>query len=405
MKILFYVAIIVFVIYMQTRHNKKIAVKQKNDLIKHETKIIYDSNNEEDSAFKCKYIWTAHPAGCYYKHHNIPKEKGGLNGFIYDYKNPPFDFLANRKIRPEELGGCNCYALARYNEIPTDSDSILKKEVVDFSQEILFHDDFHIRHERYSPDFIREKVNALAKGKMPEGSLVIPSEFMGHENWELTLKFKESKSSVFDTVIDFCKKYSAKFTQNEKDFEVLFTADRLPEFKRIYDMCKTWKSTLVYIYGSLIDKRDLADILRCCVDRANAINNKTFCYGISSWTDNPFGCHRVSIKNGAYPWYSFLGKREDEYIEIDKNKMLSTLAKDLRRYRFCPYMNIRKIWENFVAIPTRIYFDNPDFVIWENEEGNVEIDTRWTFQYGEYVSWGDLKKEFGDRLLSRKPKK
>ena len=92
-----------------------------------------------DSGLTYYYRWMSSGRGCYYKHHSIHKEKGGLNGFIFSPKKPPFDFLANKNVWPGELLKCDClvYPILDFEKPQIDSPSILKKEIVDFKQKIF----------------------------------------------------------------------------------------------------------------------------------------------------------------------------------------------------------------------------------------------------------------------------
>lgn len=98
-----------------------------------------EDNIRKKSGLDIIFKWIVPGKGCYYKHHNISKEKGGLNGFIFDPKNPPFDFLAGKPVIPGQLLKCDCeiYPILDFENKKADKISLIKKEVVDFSQEIF----------------------------------------------------------------------------------------------------------------------------------------------------------------------------------------------------------------------------------------------------------------------------
>ena len=164
-------------------------------------------------------------------------------------------------------------------------------------------------------------------------------------------------------------------------------------------MIKSLRSTQVFICDNLIDRKDLAKLLLCSVDKAKSLK-RDFCYGASLYTANPFGCHRISIRYLYKPWYSFCNLKNNEVI-INKNKILEVIKADLQQYRWCPYLNLTEIWNNFLLLPSKISLEDTNFAIIETEDGEIEVLPRWDYWSNTYKSYKYLKNEYGKRLLSK----
>lgn len=250
-----------------------------------------------------------------------------------------------------------------------------------------------------SSDEVRKILATLPKSKWKNNEGAIPEGMFLPGPWTLTLVLLYSRAMNFDMVLNLAKQAAQNWKEEDKRFIFDFDAEHLPQFKRIYDLCKSWKGCFVYIYGDLMEKRQLSDILRCAVDRTNALNNPSFCYGLSSYTDNPFGCHRCSIKNNS--WFNFVGPLHSEYVEIDKKRILETIQHDIKEYRYCPFLKPAEIWQNFLSLPERIYLNDPNYVIYKTLSGGVEVRAKCELFWGRIPSWEDLRLSYGDRLLSK----
>lgn len=257
----------------------------------------------------------------------------------------------------------------------------------------------------YSEEFIKNKNLSLARKSFnpTPKSIPIPSLFIKKQEWCLILKMTESRSIGFRRMLPIIKNFPSyrEYWENDlKIFEVSFKKEQLHDFKKIYDDVKNLKGTQVFINEDLIERTELSKLLRCAVDRNLA--NKDFCYGASIWTLNPFGCHRIKIRaNGECAWYKYAFLQNNKVI-VDKKKILEELTIDLKKYRYCPYLDIEKVWENFLMLPDEISLYDENFAVVLTLDGRIEVLNRWDLGYLRYTSFEEIKEMYGDRLLSKK---
>lgn len=258
--------------------------------------------------------------------------------------------------------------------------------------------------KQYSEEFIKQKNFQISKkGEPSKETLPASSIFETPQNWELHLKIMESRSVVFKRLLPSIKKLASfkEYYENDiKIFQLSFKSDELSIFKKIYDKVKNLKGVEVYIYGDLVEKQELAKMLRCAVDRNQATED--FCYGVSRWTFNPFGCHRITTRSlGDNAWYKN-AYMENGIVYINKKMILEKIKNELKRYRYCPYLDPQRIWNNFVNLPETISLDDENFAIILTLDGKIDVLNRWDIIYSGYADYKSLKEEYGDRLLSRK---
>lgn len=263
---------------------------------------------------------------------------------------------------------------------------------------------FYDEHS-YSEEFISKKNISLARKKHKERmeSFSAPAVFFSNREWIITLKMTESRSIAFKrmlTVIEKAPTYREYLENDIKIFEVSFTKEQLHNFKKIYDEIKNLKGTQVFISGDLIGKIELSKLLRCAVDRNMA--NEEFCYGASRWTLNPFGCHRIKIRaNGENAWYTY-SYLQNGTVVVDKKRILQNLTNDLKQYRYCPYLDLQKVWENFLMLPDIISLEDENFAIVLTLDGKINVLNRWDMNYLRYTTLEELKEIYGNRLLSKR---
>lgn len=257
----------------------------------------------------------------------------------------------------------------------------------------------------YSEEFINKKNMSLArkKQKNTNETFPVPSFFSKNEEWVLTLKMAESRSIAFKRILPIIKELPSYKEYLEEDipiFEVSFKKEKLHYFKKIYDDVKGLKGTQVFINGDLIEKIELSKLLRCAVDRSTA--NADFCYAASKWTLNPFGCHRIKTRsNGENAWYKY-AYLQNNTVFIDKKKILENLINDLKKYRYCPYLDIKRVWENFLMLPDTISLEDENFAVVLTLDGQINVLNRWDMSYLRYTTFEELKEMYGSSLLSKK---
>lgn len=261
----------------------------------------------------------------------------------------------------------------------------------------------------YSQEFIFEQIKKMAINNNPNTTnLNSPINYFS-DSWNIKLSFNESKSVSFREVLSLIKQHPSFSCVIDSDttiqrYEVSFNKNELKDFKIIYDLVKSWKSTRVYIYGELIEKNKLSKLLRCCMDKPN-LENRDFCYGISPYTYNPFGCHRISVRGMISgicdrAWYNFAEWKDGKVI-INKEKIIETIKLDLQDYKYCPFIDLREIWSNIVNLPNEISLWDKNFIIIQTMDNRIEVKNRWIDMYGSPISYQQLKNIYGKNLLSK----
>lgn len=230
----------------------------------------------------------------------------------------------------------------------------------------------------------------------------MPSAFVQKEKWEITLITTSSKSIMLPPFLEIVKQYPTykEYIENNiQYYEVSFPYQYINDFKKVYEMVKTLRGTRVYICGDLMEKKELAQLLICAGDK-NISPIKDFCYGVSPYTYNPFGCHRIQIHSmGDKAWFTFAYYKNGKVL-IDKDKILKYMLVNLKRYKYCPFMNLQEIWNNFLRLPNEISLYDENFAIIKTFNGGIEVSSRWRFY--DYIDYETLKTMYGNRLLSRR---
>lgn len=269
-----------------------------------------------------------------------------------------------------------------------------------------------IKIEVKAPQITPEVNNTDLKVKLLEMSRVknskdiavipMPQEFVQKEKWQVTLITSESKSVALPPFLEIIKQYPTYKEYIENDiqyYEVSFPYQYINEFKKVYEMVKSLRGTRVYICGDLMEKKELSKLLICAGDK-NISPIKDFCYGVSLYTLNPFGCHRIQIHStGAKAWYTFSYLKDGKVI-IDKEKILQYMKANLKRFKYCPFMNLQEIWNNFLRLPNEISLYDENFAVIKSFNGEIEVQSRW--QFYNYIGYDELKSMYGDRLLSKR---
>lgn len=230
----------------------------------------------------------------------------------------------------------------------------------------------------------------------------MPDFFAQKEKWEITLITTDSKSVMLPPFLEIIKQYPTykDYIENSiQQYEVSFPYQHINDFKRVYDMVKNLRGTRVYICGDLMEKKELSQLLICAGEK-NISPKKDFCYGVSQYTYNPFGCHRIQIHSmGENAWYNFAYMKDGKVL-IDKNSILEYMKANLKRFKYCPFMNLQEIWNNFLLLPNEISLYDENFTIVKTYNGGIEVSLRWRFY--EHLEYEQLKEMYGDRLLSKR---
>lgn len=204
--------------------------------------------------------------------------------------------------------------------------------------------------------------------------------------WNISAEFCASKSDSLKKILKLAKDNSTfsailnidKLEEKEaqsQSFLVSFKPEQILEFRQIYDIVKSWKGTVVRIGRDVIDKRTLSRILRCYTDKVK-YNEPHFCFGVSRFTDNPFGCHRTQIHNSGYrAWFKFV-RETDDGIVVDKEVMLKEIIENLKDYRLCPVINAKEIFANLLKLPNKIDPTDSSWIVTKDVNGKINVESR-----------------------------
>lgn len=193
---------------------------------------------------------------------------------------------------------------------------------------------------------LSERTNALTSDKLPKQYKTDSqsSFFQEEPEWQISISFRESKSSNFDTAIFLAKKsnnYIETISDGKTIYQAFFNADSYADFETLYKLIKDWKSTFVLLNGEVIDKKAMSKLNMCLGDKVR-YKDPTFCFGASEYTANPFGCHRLMITPSQKPWweYGFFNNRR-EWV-IDKQQLKEQILNKSFFYEKCPYFRLEK---------------------------------------------------------------
>jgi len=276
-----------------------------------------------------------------WRHHN---ENGDLV-----FTPPRFPSFQRLAIIYERLG--------KYDEAIKICEKALKYGLVDGTKS-----GFEGRIER-----LKKRINNPPKSKKPVSDNTIRKhtelqstivEFARNRSIEngFMITFSKSTSSNFDRALFLAEQadnFNSMTHNNQEIYQAEFRPENYLNFITLYELIKDWKSTFVFKNGEMIDRKILGQINYCYGDKLRS-NNDSFCYGASMFTENPFGCHRLMIHSGQWPWYEWRKGEDNRYIYIDKDAMLKKINEKATTFRLCPAFNYDSIVNVLNELPDKI---------------------------------------------------
>lgn len=192
----------------------------------------------------------------------------------------------------------------------------------------------------------------------PRNAIDFPSECV-------SVSFGKSSSSNFAKAITLAKHAPIYLEDNIEGYPVYQAvySSHIPEqylaFIQLYELVSNWKSSFVTMNGSLVDRKVISRLNYCYGDRCRAGSSR-FCYGASSATKNPFGCHRLQVSEMNSPWWTFgefIGK---SIWVVDKPAIKKHMLEHSKPYSSCPAFSYDKIFEALEDLPNRIDLNSSD---------------------------------------------
>jgi hypothetical protein len=216
--------------------------------------------------------------------------------------------------------------------------------------------------------------------------------------WYVALEFELTSSAKFDQAVEMAKGHP-HFAElvDERGvslYRTIYFKKDFPKFEILYGLVGNWKSTRLYLKGDEITKTDfeiwyacyktywghrkiLNDGDTCGLTRTSVFPDFLGCYErhiVLKWRDPVFSSYQFSSKT----WYHF-GKRVRDTFVVDKEAMVSYLARTNEEYRVCPCYGHAGI-DRFVSkLPKEI---NPViYKEWLFKEDYLKTQARAMFNY------------------------
>lgn len=197
----------------------------------------------------------------------------------------------------------------------------------------------------------------------PVGDVEFPT--IATSEWHIILSFGHSRSSNLDRALALAHTADT-FSESEYNskaiYQATFTAKRKSFLKylKLYDIVGNWKSSTVFVNDKAVDRKIIGRVNYCYGDCCRS-GNKSFCYGASFMTKNPFGCHRLQISAHNNPWHSFYKRAENGTFRLDRKSMKNQIDNYALIYSICPVFSYEQIMSVFHSFPDIIgegdYFD------------------------------------------------
>ncbi len=194
-------------------------------------------------------------------------------------------------------------------------------------------------------------VSVTSENEIARPDQITPWEDNG---WEVLISFGKSRSETFDQAL-YLARLAPQFAETEYNEKPLYQATYTAEpkqylkFIKLYEIVKNWKSCNVFINGQLIDRKVVGQINYCYGDRCRS-GNPSFCFGASSFTENPFGCHRVQISRQNHPWFSFC-MNTSSGMKVNKPAMQERIDSYAQIYSLCPVFSYENILKRLHDLP------------------------------------------------------
>lgn len=214
-------------------------------------------------------------------------------------------------------------------------------------------------------DKIKNPINPTTVKKSTSKEIAIPKLHKfenklstGALSWNISISFGKSTSANYDRAVYLAKQSSNYFEDGEGKniiHQATFTSatnDYLT-FIKLYELVGSWKSSFVFINGEITDRKIIGKLNYCYGDKCRSGNDK-FCYGASSYTVNPFGCHRLQVSEHNNPWWSFGMLDTTGIWHVDKTAILNRINQHYIPYKNCPSFSYEKVMFALNNLPNTI---------------------------------------------------
>lgn len=173
-------------------------------------------------------------------------------------------------------------------------------------------------------------------------------------DWYISISFSKSRSENYPLAVALAKS-APQYHEQMNDSRILHQAiysskpNEYLAFVRLYELVGGWKSSFVFINGTMIDRKIVQKLNYCYGDNCRS-GNSDFCFGASYMTDNPFGCHRFQISACNNPWWSFYVRNGKKYY-LDKNAIYQRINSYANVYNICPLFDYNYAIKVLNALP------------------------------------------------------
>jgi len=190
--------------------------------------------------------------------------------------------------------------------------------------------------------------------------------------WYVSLSFGESRAAFYPQALTLAKmapQYREEVIGRQTMHQAVYSHQprEYLAFAKLYELVKGWKGVFVVINGQIVDRKIVGGLNYCYGDHCRSAN-PGFCFGASSLTANPFGCHRLQVSAYNNPWWSFGCFDGRRVWRVDKAALLARIAEHSEGYRLCPNFS----WEGALKALDAL----PDAVNPATEEGWTDTGDR-----------------------------
>lgn len=180
--------------------------------------------------------------------------------------------------------------------------------------------------------------------------------------------------------------------KTEIGYEYIFDLENLSECKKNYDIVKKFKGINFFISSEEADKKEVGQFITCLIKQKEY--GCKWCDRFDTYNGLPrsLGCRKIIgyIYGNCKSWddNEFLTE-EEKGVRVDKKKILAQIKEQAKLFRYCPFFNAKKIWENYLRLPAFIDYDCPWWVILKwNDDNRLELVPRaYKESIQETVGW------------------
>lgn len=213
-------------------------------------------------------------------------------------------------------------------------------------------------------------------------------DFIPHEGIVIVFNFQNKKT--FQVLYEKIKEIIKISEIGEGKNKYCFVSSSVKDAYQLFDtLGQLLHNNSYFVYENGKKLRSMNDIFAsrvCCARRIVNEIPEYYCFGVTApngdITPNLVGCLQVELDISPYSSFYRAGEWSDifgNYV-FDKEKMVSRINKQLKKYRFCPFINETVIQKFIDLWPERV---------------NVHLDNMWEFWPPKNDSFSNGLKELG----------